>query len=251
MPNYVSTNKYCTMSAKTSYPHPAMQYDIKLSLHQSPLSIIRNTLNTAGFDADSKGFGVQDLNKLNHSWVLTRMAFEFTQMPKLDDYNITTWVNEYGRLMTTRNFVMHNSKGEQFGSAVTQWAVIDLSTRRPVDLSELSNREEMMCTDPSPINVPLRLKNIEATQQFTHNVVYSDIDFNLHMNSLRYISIMYDTLPLELIKRHNMRMDINFLHESRFGDTLTIKSNIASDCAVFEIVNAESIAICRMSIEWR
>ena len=50
-----------------------------------------------------------------------------------------------------------------------------------------------------------------------------DIDFNRHMNTLRYIDLLADELPIELAAadRH-IRVDIHFVKESVYGDLLNI-----------------------------
>ena len=54
-------------------------------------------------------------------------------------------------------------------------------------------------------------------------VVYSDIDFNRHVNTLRYVDLIFDTMPLELIEKNKgLRFDIHFLAEAIYGDTLTV-----------------------------
>jgi acyl-ACP thioesterase len=54
-------------------------------------------------------------------------------------------------------------------------------------------------------------------------VVYSDIDFNRHMNTMRYIDLIFDNVPLELIEQNNdLRIDLNFIAEARYGEVVTI-----------------------------
>ena len=56
-----------------------------------------------------------------------------------------------------------------------------------------------------------------------HRVVYSDIDFNRHVNTMRYINMMFDMLPIEqLTAIRPVRLDIHFMHECRYGQTLTV-----------------------------
>ena len=76
------------------------------------------------------------LNADNHSWVLSRMAVEFDCQPgQYTDYTIATWINESGRVLSTRNFTLTDAAGNEFGRAVTQWAMIDLKSRSALDLS--------------------------------------------------------------------------------------------------------------------
>ena len=109
-----------------------------------------------------------------------------------------------------------------------------------------------MVDTPSPIAMPVRLRAIEPTTKLSRPVVYSDIDFNRHVNTLRYIDLIFDTLPLELIERNGgMRIDINFLAEARYGETITVGS-VKDEAGVwqFEITSEERV-LCRAKIEFR
>ena len=49
------------------------------------------------------------------------MAVEFDCQPRqYTDYTIATWINEYGRVLSTRNFTLTDAAGNEFGRAVTQ-----------------------------------------------------------------------------------------------------------------------------------
>jgi acyl-ACP thioesterase len=210
-------------------------------------------LDIAGIDADSKGFGIKKLNGENHSWVVSRMALEFYRLPnKYEEIQISTWVNDYGKLLTVRNFTITDEKGDLIFAAVTQWAMIDISTRQPLDLRYVDEYNKYLCADQSPVENPRKIAAINPEKTVIHKVAYSDIDFNRHVNSLRYISLMIDMLPVELLMTANPgRVEINFLRESQYGDILTVGYEQRETKSLFEIKNSNSIAICRASIEWK
>ena len=56
--------------------------------------------------------------------------------------------------------------------------------------------------------------------------------------------MMVDTLPIELLAEpHAMRLDLHFVKESRYGQTLTIGSRHEADCWLFEIKDNPNISI--------
>ncbi len=81
-------------------------------------------------------------------------------------------------------------------------------------------------------------------------MVYSDIDFNGHVGSMKYLEWMVDALPAgALAALSSFRFDINYLHEARPGESLMICS--ASDPSGthhFDIRNAEGTSICKATI---
>ncbi len=211
-------------------------------------------LHTAGEDADANGFGVRELNAThNSSWVLTRMAMEVLRMPdEYEELTIQTWVSEVSRVMTTRNFRVFGRGREPIASAVTNWAMINLDTRRPMDLYTLNNYNGMTQAVASPVDMPRRLTVPEEEKRYNHTVVYSDVDFNCHANSMKYLQWVVDTLPLEeLSSKRFARIDINFIQESLHGQDLSIISGREEDGQLFEIRNAEEKPVCRIAFSLR
>ena len=213
------------MGEKSHYNYRVEPQDVDFTLRATIPSLGSAILNTAGIDAHGKGFGVDALNADNHSWVLSRMAVEFDCQPgQYTDYTIATWINEYGRVLSTRNFTLTDAAGNEFGRAVTQWAMIDLRSRSALDLSWVGDAHADAIVDaPSPTDKPRKIRDVDPAQTAVHKVVYSDIDFNRHVNTMRYIEMMIDMLPLEMLMQEApVRLDIHFLRECRYGQTLAV-----------------------------
>ena len=242
------------MAEKSRYNYRVEPQDVDFTLRATIPSLGSAILNTAGVDAHGKGFGVDALNADNHSWVLSRMAVEFDSQPtQYTDYTIATWINEYGRVLSTRNFTLTDAAGTEFGRAVTQWAMIDLKSRSALDLSWVGDAHADAIVDaPSPTDKPRKIREVNPAQTVEHKVVYSDIDFNRHVNTMRYIEMMIDMLPVELLMQETpVRFDIHFLRECRYGQTLSVGYEQRGRTALFEIRSDEGTPAVRASIEWR
>ncbi len=239
------------MAEKSLYNISVEPQDVDYTLRERVSSLCNNILNVAGTDAQRKGFGVDVLGERGHSWVLMRLAVEFDLRPKqFTSYDIATWISDYNRLMSTRNFTLTNDEGEEFGRAVSQWCMLDLNTRQPLDMSATADMHNQWIVDcPSPMERPRKVAAPKGESCMTaeHRVAYSDIDFNRHMNTLRYIDLMVDMLPIELFaEQHKIRMDVNFLHEAHYGQILTVTSVVNEDGEWhFEIVNDEQTVCLR------
>ena len=232
------------MAEKSHYNYRVEPQDVDFTLRATIPSLGSAILNTAGVDAHGKGFGVDALNADNHSWVLSRMAVEFDSQPtQYTDYTIATWINEYGRVLSTRNFTLTDAAGTEFGRAVTQWAMIDLKSRSALDLSWVGDAHA---------DKPRKIREVNPAQTVEHKVVYSDIDFNRHVNTMRYIEMMIDMLPVELLMQETpVRFDIHFLRECRYGQTLSVGYEQRGRTALFEIRSDEGTPAVRASIEWK
>jgi len=66
--------------------------------------------------------------------------------------------------------------------------------------------------------------------------LYTDVDYNGHVNNVRYIHWIEDTLePQILEKADKMRLDINYMNEIMCGETTEIY------CAPFEADDGASL----------
>ena len=209
-------------------------------------------LYVAGQDAHNRGFGVDTLAGRNFGLVLSRMCIELDYIPKeYDQFTIHTWISDYNRLSSTRNFTLTDDNGCEFGRAVSQWCMLDFDTRMPVDMNTLAKVHDGTIVDaPSPCERPRRLGTVGGEVVAEHKVVYSDIDFNRHMNTMRYIDIIFDSMPIEVPEKvQSLRMDVNFMKEALYGDYLYLKHECDEKKRAYEYCNASQEALCRFAFE--
>lgn len=230
--------------------------EVDFTLRATLPSLLAAILNAAGLDAHNRGFGVDAINAGNRSWVLSRMAVEIDRRPEqYTDYALLTWISDYGRVLSTRNFTLADSSGAEFARAVTQWAMIDLDTRSAVDLSWVGREhaDAVVAVEP-PAERPRKIRAVEPDFSVDHRVVYSDIDFNRHVNTIRYVEMMVDCLPVEWpTQERPVRIDIHFLRECRYGQTLAIGCRLCEEerTALFEVATDDGQAAVRASFCWK
>lgn len=210
-------------------------------------------LNCASFHATERGFGMMNLNQNNYTWVLSRLAIEMEEMPyQYEEFTIETWVENVYRLFTDRNYAILNKEGRKIGYARSIWAMIDMNTRKPIDLLTLHGGKitEYICDAPCPIDKPSRIKvgNDECVAKLTAK--YSDIDVNGHFNSIRYIEHILDLFPLETYKTKRIkRFEMAYVAESYFGNELSFFMSESCDNEYhLEIKKENNELVCRSKI---
>lgn len=182
-------------------------------------------LNCAGFHSADRGFGIATLNEENYTWVLSRLAIELDEMPyQYEDFQVQTWVENVYRLFTDRNFAIINKDGKKIGYARSVWAMINLNTRKPIDLLAMHEGAivDYICDESCPIEKPSRIKvaNTDPSDKLTAK--YSDIDVNGHVNSIRYIEHILDLFPIDFYKTKRIRrFEMTYVAESYYGDELS------------------------------
>lgn len=241
------------MAEITTYNYRVEPQDVDFTLRASASAIVNYMLNVAGRDAHNKGFGVEVLQDSSLTWVLMRFSAEIVCRPEqYADTEIDTWISDFNRLASTRNFRMR--VGDRVvASGVSQWCVLNMESRQAADMSMMKEaHDKFIVNEPSPIAPPARLRAIEAQTTVSRPVVYSDIDFNRHMNTLRYVDMIFDTLPLEIFESGDaMRLDINFLAEARYGEIVSVGYVDMEGARQFEISSDSGKVLCRAKIEFK
>lgn len=207
-----------------------------------------NLLNAADFHSNDRGYGVNYLNSVNKTWVLSRLSVELDKIPAIyEDFVVETWIDSVIRYFTNRNFKITNKDGYVYGYGKSIWAMINTTTRQPVDILKTSNEtiSEYLETDyANPIKKSSRVKlDDDLKLQQSILTTYSDIDINGHVNSIKYIEHILDLFPIEYYKKYRIkRFDIAYIMESHNNDKLNFYTNIDS---INECNNAVSVRVTK------
>lgn len=207
-----------------------------------------NLLNAADFHSNDRGYGVNYLNSVNKTWVLSRLSVELDKIPAIyEDFVVETWIDSVIRYFTNRNFKITNKDGYVYGYGKSIWAMIDTTTRQPVDILKTSNEtisEYLEADYANPIKKSSRVKlDDDLKLQQSILTTYSDIDINGHVNSIKYIEHILDLFPIEYYKKYRIRkFDIAYIMESHNNDKLNFYTNIDS---INECNNAVSVRVTK------
>lgn len=222
---------------------------------QTTIPMIGNyLLHAASVHAEERGFGYSDMNKRNAAWVLSRLAIEMKEYPRMSEQvTLYTWVEEVGKLFTNRSFELVNSEGKPLGYARSIWAAIDIETRRPT-LLDVEGLSAYLTDRPHPpIEKPGKIVPVENTAEgIPYRVKYSDLDVNGHLNSIKYMEHLLDLFDLELFKEKNIsRFEITHQSEGKYGMELSLHSASMEPDKYNMAICHEGKAICRAAVSWQ
>ena len=193
-------------------------------------------LNAADFHSNDRDFGMNYLNPIHKTWVLSRLAIEMEEMPMAyDKFSVETWVESAMRYFTHRCFRISSVDDTKvYGYGRSIWAMIDTETRQPQNILDIRNGEieQYIETEkPCPIAGLSRVK-INKDVPLVRSIAthYSDVDVNGHINSVKYIEHVLDLFDLDWNRTHRIkRFDIAYVAESHQGDTLNLYREEAAD----------------------
>ncbi len=193
-----------------------------------------NLLNAADFHSNDRGYGVNYLNTINKTWVLSRLSIELEEMPAIyENFIVETWIDSVMRYFTNRNFKIADDEGRVYGYGKSIWAMIDTATRQPVDILKTNGETISKYLETeyvNPIRKSPRVKlDTDLKLQKSILVTYSDIDINGHVNSIKYIEHILDLFPLDQYKKYRIKkFDIAYIMESYNNEKLNFYTDMDS-----------------------
>ena len=204
-------------------------------------------LEVAGTVADELGFGIANLHSKGLTWILTRLSVEMYELPThCEKVRFETWIESNAHMLSTRDFRIY-SGDKLIGQCKSVWAVLDLEKREIVNIFDDPMFEG--CVDGEVIEMNrVRMTTIpEPTGIVPHKVVYSDIDYNGHCNSCRYLQAMTDAyLPAYYGKK--VRLDINYQKEAMLGEELQTLYLVTEDGVQYQQKNPHGETSCSAKI---
>lgn len=204
-------------------------------------------LEVAGTVADQLGFGIAQLHPKGLTWILTRLSLEMYELPThCEKVRFETWIESNAHMLSTRNFRIY-SGDKLIGQCKSVWAVLDLQKREIVNIFEDPIFADSVDGDVIEM-ARVRMTTLpEPTGCMPHKIVYSDIDYNGHCNSCRYLQAMMDAyLPDYYGKK--IRLDINYSKEVMLGDELQTYYLVSADGVQYQQKNQNGETSCSAKI---
>lgn len=161
----------------------------------------------------------------NAYWVLTKIKFKIDgRFDYNDDIVIRSWPLKPQLVRCLRDFTIDGFRGKIIGSS--EWCMLDVddlsirkieSTCYPMDFDHLDVRSGV-----APFS---KLKEeIDETNYYgSHVCVYTDIDYNGHVNNVSYSKMALNSFTREELKNFNYNaFEINFVSQCFLGDEIKI-----------------------------
>lgn len=197
-------------------------FDVMPNSIIKPSALFKYYQQAAREHTDSLGLTFDVMRERKCVFVITRMKNLFYKSIKgYDEINIKTCSRGIKGAVFTRDYVVTRD-GETVAEASTQWALIDIESRRicrPSVYADYFVQAEQLC---SFTDIKKCLFDDEPDEEYPYSVVYSDIDENCHMNNTRYTDICLDAIG-GVGDGFIEEVSVDFLAEARLGDSLIIR----------------------------
>lgn len=189
---------------------------------------------------------LRDEKKLAFILSKTRLSLN-APLYAYEDIVVKTWTCE-SRGYAFSRFYEISRNGEIIASADTTWALISIEDRQLLKVESFdAGFEHEQSVD---IGLPLRFrvpKNDAMELVGERDIVYSDLDYNMHMNNTKYADMLCDFLPYDEVG--SIRgISMSYVHEAAFGDTIKIYRSKENEKYSFRTVNQDGITCLEAEI---
>ena len=239
------------------FPFKVAPFSEDFSGHLSWGFLGNHLLRCASSHAGTHGFGLEDVVRQHHAWVLSRLVVEMENMPRSGEtYTVETWVSNIYRQFTDRLFRIVDESGHIFGHAFSIWALIDSESREALDFSTLKNSAftEAVLEKDIPISGPGRVRVKSKEPVYRVESHYSDLDINGHVNSIRYLQMVLDVFTKEIHDEGQQvhRIEMAYCSESYCGEALYFyREDGADGRSCVEIRKEDGQVVVKAAVELR
>ena len=167
------------------------------------------------------------LSERNIDWVITRMHVEIKRLPKCDEeIFVHTFPGKDMAMLYPRYFFITDTNNEVIINASSIWALIDNVSRKViVDRDVIAKLPPETCEHQLPL--PQKILEPQNSHFIEKRTIhYSDLDFNTHMNNVRYVELLMDVHDAEFYKTHRVSsISLNYLKEIKEKEEVSVYSD--------------------------
>ena len=114
------------------------------------------------------------------------------------------------------------------GDAQSMWVTLDPETHRIVRPSAFPEAEQYLHTSRGELFAPLpKLSCDNVRLHHVHEVRYSDLDVNNHVNNVRAVELISDALDLYKQPGFVSELQVNYTAETAYGESLSLLTGTA------------------------
>lgn len=159
------------------------------------------------------------------AWVLYKWNIDINRYPKYGQkIKVRTNAYSFRKFYGYRTFEAFDEKDNIIARANSIWLLIDTNKRRILRIGEDMYKIFGLTKKD---NKPLFIKKVKLPEKFSieksFNVRYSDIDTNRHVNNVKYIDWILETIPLDIILKYTIKhINITYEKEALYGEKIKI-----------------------------
>lgn len=198
-------------------------HDTDANRHITPTHLLMYMEETSNAHLISSGMSLDELRDTRGlAFILSRISIRIYRTLSVDDeIDVDTWVCESRGLSFVRCYRVRMGN-EAVAEAYSIWALLDLNTHKLLPASAFPYDIEPEPPLGSELLARVRYPALDSMEYVGDRaIVYSDVDYNWHMNNTHYPNMLCDFTP-DIYQKRVTGVTLSFLHEATFGHTLKV-----------------------------
>ncbi len=237
---------------KYSERYETRWHDTDASRHVRPSQLLVYMQETSNRHVSSSGLPLDELRDKKHlAFILSKIRLAIHRpLGAFEEISVETWTNPSRGFSSGRSFRIL-SGDEVVAEADTTWALVDTVEKNLHKMEETGYCFEDEA--PLSLDLPVRIRfpaELPLETVGERRIVYSDLDYNMHMNNTRYPDMLCDFLSLEEVERLG-GMTLSYLHEAAYGDVITVLLGRGEDTYYFRTVNQDGVTCLEAQVVLR
>ena len=196
-------------------------HDTDLHGRMRPSAALMYMQEAANLHLNTYGPTMDEIRAGGRAFLLSRVRVSlYRSIPAYTPIEAQTWVGEDDQGYSFNRYYRILAGGETVAEAVSVWALVSMEDHRPIRANAFSYH--FSGDKPLELLLPRRIRfGDEPEAVGERRIVYSDCDYNGHLNNTHYPDLLCDFLP-EGENRRVSDFVINFLGEAPLGERLTV-----------------------------
>jgi len=219
----------------------------------SPVTILKLLEETAADHCSSTNYNLYDLMKKNIGWVLLAGYMQMERYPFYkENITIRTWLSKYTTVRAIRENIIFDEQGNIIGRAKGLWLFFDIKRRRPIKISN-DIKQKWSCFPEESITNDI-IKKIKAINFAKYSNKFRvhrfDIDSNKHVNNVKYLQWLIESIPDEIIDNYFLHIiDGRFTAEVLYGHIIKsfTEPDNCNNAFIHTIKDLDSKKVCAIA----
>ena len=189
-----------------------------------PSHILDYMQEVAGDHSALLGLSRQALTDRGLFWAVIRHKVQITRLPKAgENITVKTWPMPTTRTAYPRSTIVYDEQGQECLRAISLWVLMDRNTRAMVLPGKSGVTVDGLLLG-SELAAPGSIVPRELCNAMERRVLFTDLDWNGHMNNCRYLDWAMDLLPEDFHQQRSVTgFTVCYLSEAKEADTLQLQ----------------------------
>src|SRR5699024_8020013 len=172
--------------------------------------------------SDYIGWNFDRLVSRGYGWILNRWKVEIKDYPKARErITIETWTSRFYKFYANREFIIYDSNNNIIGKASTVWIFMNIKKGRPDRIPQDIYKDYDLIDEILFVYFDNFKDDISIDRSLDFRTRRSDIDYNNHVNNVKYLDWILEVVPEEVYKDYILReFEILYNQEVTYGDIL-------------------------------